>query len=142
MRNFIVGFITCFMIVAFFTVRYIWPTELDLIFNGIFWSSIALFIMSSSLVAFLYFKKPTSETVLFVFSLLLIVTSALMYSGFEEIAANTEEWKPALQAHYPWIYVWLTVLVNYTKNIISFGFAAIGASLCAGVIAYRFYRES
>lgn len=61
-----------------------------------------------------------------------------MYSGFEQIAANTEKWAPLMRKNYPTLFVLLPQFISYTKNIVAFGFAALGASVAANVITSRF----
>jgi hypothetical protein len=60
-----------------------------------------------------------------------------MNSGFDQIIANVESWKPILRQNQPVLFVLLPILLGYTKNIIAFGFAAIGAGVIANLISNR-----
>jgi hypothetical protein len=64
-----------------------------------------------------------------------------MYSGFEYLASKTEEWEPYYQRDYPILFSMLQQFFSYTKNVIAFGFAALGASLAASVISVRFAEK-
>jgi hypothetical protein len=61
-----------------------------------------------------------------------------MYSGFEQMSNNISSWGPVMQKEYPILYVLLPQFYSYTKNIVAFGFAALGASVAANVITARF----
>jgi len=64
-----------------------------------------------------------------------------MYAGFEQISLQTAQWSPVLSNKYPILLSLLPQLISYAKNIISFGFAALGASLAANVITDRFAQR-
>lgn len=135
MKNYFAGFLTCLSIVIALSLRYFWPAELSLVFNELFVSAVLLLLTSVMIVGYLYRTRGASTRgALFSLSLLLILSASLMYSGFEEIARNAQYWEPHLKSTYPKLFVVLPVIFAYTKNVISFGFAAIGASLAASVI--------
>jgi hypothetical protein len=138
MKNFTLGFLTCFVVVAGVAIPYLWPPELSIVFNSVFWSSFLMLANSCLLVWYLYFRGGSTQGVHFLFALLLILSAALMYSGFEQIAANTTAWEPLMRKDYPKLFVLLPQFISYTKNIVAFGFAALGASVAANVITSRF----
>lgn len=138
MKNFALGFLSCLIVVAGIAIPYFWPPELSLVFNSVFWSSLLMLANSGLLVGYLYLRGSSSQGVHFFFALLLILSASLMYSGFEQIAANTAKWEPLMRTNYPTLFVLLPQFISYTKNIVAFGFAALGASLTANVITARF----
>jgi len=142
MTKYLFGILSGSLIIGAITFPQIWPPELSLVFNSIFWWSIAMLVISCFLVYYLYRGQASSEAVLFTFSLMLIASSAVMYAGFEEIAINADKWKPYFEKHYSKVFIYLPIFISYTKNIIAFGFAAIGASICANIISYKFYKNS
>lgn len=142
MKSFTLGFFTCFLMVAGIGIPYFWPPELSLLFNSLFWSSLLLLINSGLLVGYLYMRGGSEQWVQFFFALLLIFSASVMYTGFEEIAQNTGQWKPLMQNDYPTIFALLPSFISYTKNVIAFGFAALGASVAGNIITSRFNRTS
>lgn len=124
------------------TIQYIWPRQLSLIFNGLFWSTVFAFCGCIIIICFLYFHGRSSQGVHFLFALLLILVVAQMYAGFEQIMANSNNWKPFMQKDYPKLFVILPQFIEYTKNIVAFGFAALGASVAANVISSRFKAKT
>jgi hypothetical protein len=142
MKNFALGFLTCLLIVFSIAVPYIWPPELSLVFNSVFWSSVLMLLNSCLVVGYLYFRGGSTQAAHFIFSLSLIISAALMYSGLEQIAANTAQWEPLMRKGYPKLFVFLPEFISYTKNIVAFGFAALGASVAANVITHRFNARS
>jgi len=145
MKNFLHGL--CFPVVAAalvvfsFLIPYLWPPELNLLFNSLFWSAISLLMMSCVIVLYLYLHGGTTQSVHFMFALMLIISASLMYAGFEQISLQTAQWSPVLSNKYPILLSLLPQLISYAKNIISFGFAALGASLAANVITDRFAQR-
>tara|TARA_B100002003_G_scaffold35826_1_gene31211 strand:+ start:2123 stop:2551 length:429 start_codon:yes stop_codon:yes gene_type:complete len=140
MKSFTLGFVTCFLMVAGIAIPYLWPPELSFVFNSLFWSSLVLLINSALLVGYLYMRGGSAQWVQFSFALLLIFSASLMYTSFEEVAQNTEQWKPLMQEDYPTIFALLPSFISYTKNVIAFGFAALGASVAGNIITSRFDR--
>lgn len=138
MKNYVLGFVSCLVLVIGVIVPLIWPPELSYIFNSLFWSAVGLLICSCVLVAYLYWNGGTTQRVHFYFALLLIVSAAFMYSGFEQVSMNAAIWEPFLKERFPKVFILLPQFINYTKNIIAFGFAALGASVAANVISSRF----
>ena len=142
MKSFILGFVTCFLMVAGIAIPYVWPPELSLVFNSVFWSSLLLLINSVLLIGYLYMRGGSKQWVQFSFALLLIFSASLMYTSFEEIARNAEQWKPLMREDYPAIFALLPPFISYTKNVIAFGFAALGASVAGNIITSRFDKIS
>jgi len=116
----------------------LFPPELSNIFNSLFWSAAGLFVCSCFVVGYLYVHGGSTQRVHFVFGLLLIVSAAFMYSGFEQISSQAAYWEPFMKDEYPILFILFQQLIGYTKNIIAFGFAALGASIAANVISNRF----
>ena len=142
MKNYLFGLFSGFVILGSIIAPLIWPPELSLIFNSLFWASTLLLILTIIMLIYLYKNGASSEKVLFVFSLMFIIGSAQMYSGFEELASNIGHWKPYFENTYPRLFILLPMFIEYTKNIIAFGIAAIGAGICAGIIIHRFYSDA
>jgi hypothetical protein len=142
MKVYLFGLLSGALMLGGILIPYIWPPELSLILNSSFWVSALGLVNAFILVSFLYIKGPSSEKAFFLFSFMLILSAAQMYTGFEEIAINIKTWKPHFEESYTSLFVYLHLFISYAKNIIAFGFAAIGASLCASIIAYRFYKHT
>jgi hypothetical protein len=135
MKPFVAGFLTCLLLVAAILVPYLWPPELSLLFNSLFWSAAMLFLLSSAMVGYLYATHGgSSRGTRFYFGLCLVIAASFMFSGFEHIAQNTVKWAPLMQKDYPSLLVLLSEFVSYTKNIVSFGIAALGANVAANAI--------
>jgi hypothetical protein len=96
-----------------------------------------MFVNSVLLVGYLYFRGGSTEGTLFFFAIMLIISASVMYSGFEEIAKDIKNWEPYLKASHPKVFVLLPQFVTYTKNMVSFGFAALGASVAANIITNK-----
>jgi predicted neutral ceramidase superfamily lipid hydrolase len=122
----------------YFVAPLIWPPELSIIFNAFFWGASFSFLVSLVLILFLFSNGGSSQMSHFLFSFSLIILSSIMYSGFDLIASNIQHWAPNMKQEYPNLFVYLPQLVGDMKNIVGFGFAAIGASLAANVISNRF----
>ena len=137
MKNFALGFISCLIVVAGIAIPLIWPAELSLVFNSMFWSSLLLLANCCFLVGYLYIRGGSSQAMNFFFALSLILSASIMYTGFEQIAANAAKWEPLMQANYPKLFVLLPQFISYTKNIVAFGFAALGASVAANIITAK-----
>jgi len=113
----------------------IWPPELNLIFNKVFWSGVFLFAQCCFLIGYLYRTRGGSARhVRFSYGLLLVIASALMFSGFEQVAKDAEAWRPHFAGTYSGLFVVLKQLLTYVKDIIAFGFAALGANIAASAI--------
>lgn len=137
MKNILYFFSAFFATIFIAAIPYIWPRELSLIFNNLFWTTVSQFCGCCLVIWFLYSHGGSSQGTHFAFALLLILQAALMYGGFEQIMTNSNNWKPFLQKDYPKLFVLLPQLIEYTKNIVAFGFAALGASVAANVISKR-----
>lgn len=142
MKSFTLGFVTCLLMTAGIVIPYLWPPELSFVFNSLFWSSLLMLINSVLLVGYLYMRGGSAQWVQFSFALLLIFSASLMYTSFEEVAQNTAHWKPLMQENYPTLFALLPSFISYTKNVIAFGFAALGASVAGNIITSRFDRIS
>jgi hypothetical protein len=127
----------CFAIPSFFSP----PPELSLVLNSLFWSSLITLAISCFLVWFLYHRGTSSQGALFFFALLLIISASVMYAGFEKTAADIDKWAPSVHTNYPTFFVLLSQFISYAKNIIAFGFGALGASVAANVITDRFKKK-
>lgn len=138
MKNYIIGFISGLVLMAFIVVRYIWPPEFNLLFTPLFWSSAFLFASCTLIVGYLFFTKGgSSRGSRFFFGLLLIISAAAMFSGFEEISSNVTFWKPHFSATYSNFLRGLILSLLYAKSLISFGFAALGSNIAANAIDER-----
>jgi hypothetical protein len=82
-----------------------------------------------------YTNGGSSRGVRFYFGLNLILAATLLYYGLDEIAKNADSWEPLFSQNYSKMFVALTLILIYAKSIVSFGFAAIGASLAANAIS-------
>lgn len=137
-NNFASGFIACLALALLIGIPYVWPPVLSYVFNSLFWSGTFLFALCAYLVAYLYRTRGGSTRgVRFYFGLLLIISASFMYSGFDEVARNVNNWEPLLRKDYPRLFLLLGQFLGYTKNIVSLGFAAIGASVVANAIVEK-----
>jgi len=129
------GFISCALIGAFIVAPLIWPPELSLVFNQLFWLSAAMVGLCAYIVAYLYKTNGgSSRQARFALGLCLILAASCVFSGFEQIARNTEFWRPHFPHGFQSLFLVLDQFIVYTKNIVAFGFAAIGASVTANTM--------
>lgn len=129
------GFISYVVVIATATIPYFWPSELNLIFNRGFWSGFFLLTQCSLIIGYLYRTRGGSgRHVRFTFGLLLILAAALMFSGFAQVAKNAEVWQPRFSGSYSGFFILLKQLLVYVKDIVAFGFAALGANIAASAI--------
>lgn len=135
------GFSIPFLVVASIITPLIWPPELSILFNNIFWWSSTLLLLSIYTV-FRMLKGVSSEALLFTYAVLLIISSTTMFSGFEQVANNSAKWMPHFRKEYPTLSILLPQFIEYAKNLIAFGFVAIGSGVCAGIICQRYYKTS
>ena len=140
MKNFMLGFLTCLVIAIVVVIIFIWPPELSFIFNGFFWLSLFMFAAAIVLVGYLYINGSSSQGVYFFFAILLILCSSIMFFSFEQVAINNKFWEISMYKKYPTIFSLLIQFTSYAKNIVAFGFAAIGASIAENIITHRFYK--
>lgn len=137
-NNFISGFLFCLALALLVGIPYVWPPILSFVFNSLFWSGVFLFVLCAYLVAYLYKTHGgSSRGARCYFGLLLIVAASFMYSGFDEVARNASNWEPLLRKDYPRLFLLLSQFLGYTKNIVSLGFAALGASVAANAIVEK-----
>lgn len=138
MKKFIYGFGSCLLLVAAFAIPYFWPDELNLVFNGLFWSSALSFALCIFIIGHLFYTKGgSSRNVRFFFGIALILSASVLFRGLEQIASNASFWQPHFKANYSSFFVYLIEFIVYAKNIVSFGFAALGASISANAINER-----
>lgn len=137
MRNFLFGFLVCLITISSIAAPYFWPPELSLVFDSTFWTSVLMFANSCMLVGYLYIRGGSTQGAQFFFAIMLIISASAMYTGFEEIAKDIANWEPYLRASHPTVFVLLPQFVSYTKNMVSFGFAALGASVAANIITNK-----
>lgn len=112
-----------------------WPAELDLVFNSLFyWSFFSLFL-AIALTVFLYLGRiGRTRHLRALFSVLLILLSAMLYLGFEEVASNTARWHAMLSGDHGRLVTAMQMVVSYAKTILAFGIAAFGANLLADAV--------
>jgi hypothetical protein len=129
------GFISYVVVIATALVPYFWPPELNLIFNKVFWSGVFLLAQCGLVIGYLYRTRGGSgRHVRFTFWLLLILAAALMFSSFEQVAKNAEVWQPRFSWSYSGFFILLKQLLAYVKDIVAFGFAALGSNIAASTI--------
>jgi hypothetical protein len=135
MKNYFFGVLTGLFLLTGIVIPFVWPPELSLVLNSQFWASIVLLLLCSGIVALLFYTNGGStRNARFFFGVSLILSASLMYYGLDVIASNAESWKPLFKPTYSNFFVYLTMFIIYAKNIVSFGFAAIGANLTANSI--------
>lgn len=138
MNPFIAGCLACLLLIAGILIPYFWPPELSLLFDNVFWSAALLFLLSCAMIAYLYITHGgSSRGTRFYFGLYLAIAAAFMFSSLEHIAQNASQWEPLMLKDYPRLFILLSEFVSYTKNIVSFGIAALGASIAASAIIER-----
>lgn len=134
-RPVVLGLISYVVVIATALVPYFWPPELSHVFNNVFWSGMFLLTQCSLIIGYLYVTHGGSDRqARFTFGLLLILAAALMFSGFEQVAKNAEVWQPRFPGSYSGLFILLKQLFAYVKDIIAFGFAALGANIAASAI--------
>ena len=135
MKNYFYGVLTALILIGSIAIPHFWPPELSLVLNSQFWSSITLLFLCASIVGLLFYTNGgSSRSVRFYFGVSLILSASLMYYGLDVMVSNAEFWKPHFKATYSDFFIYLTMFIIYAKNIVSFGFAAIGASVTANAI--------
>ncbi|MFQ6403248.1 hypothetical protein ACIDE9_00655 [Methylophilus sp. 'Pure River'] len=128
--SFVLGLCSYVVFIATTLIIVLWPTELNPIFDGVFWSTFAIFFESCFVVGYLYKTRGGStRNVRFSFGILLIVAAAVMFSGLNRITENSATWKPRYPDNYAIFFIWLSTLIVYAKDIISIGIGALGANL-------------
>ena len=126
------------MILAAMLIQNIWTSSLNLVFTPVFWvSSVNLFVCIVVLAHMFITHGGSTRNYRFNMSILLIICVAEMYSGFENVAEHNKIFKDAIRGAYPYLFFWLSEFINFTKNIISFGIAAIAASVAANAIVEK-----
>jgi len=145
MKDFFVGLfsptIIALIIVVSVVVPYYWPPVWSLVLNSLFWSAVSLLLVSSVIVVYLYLHGGTTQNAHFALAMMLIISASFMYASFEQIAENTAFWAQHMSAERPLLFAFLTVFISNVKNMVAFGFAAIGASVAANVISNRFAKR-
>ncbi len=135
MKNFIFGFTIAIILILAIMIPIFWPPELSLVFNNLFWIAIAEFITCAALIWYLFkYHGSISRGLHLYFGIMLIFSSAIMFSGSDQVTANALLLKNAHNLSWPLLFVLLDPFISLTKNIVSFGFAAIGANLAASAI--------
>lgn len=113
------------------------PPDIALIFDDQFFWAVASLLLAALVVAVLVWRHKihTGNEQLFL-GLLLIALSAVVYATWEQVQTNTHYWSTHLTNRSGPIALAL-VSASLAKNLISFGFAALGAGIAAGVITRR-----
>lgn len=130
--------------VALIVVRHVLVSDLGGALKVYFWYSSLLLGLCGCMVFHLYWTRGgSSRGARFYIGLLLIISSAFMFAAFDDVAKSTAAWEPVLQDKYPGIILMLKQFVDYAKNIVSFGFAALGATTfrTGGIRYRRIYRR-
>lgn len=114
------------------------PPELMLIFNSFFYWAVASLLLSVIVIGVLIWRRKvhTANVQLF-FGLLLVALGAVIYGTWEQVQQNTAYWAAHIHDHSGILSIAI-VSIALAKNLVSFGIAAIGASIAAGIIT----RES
>lgn len=106
-----------------------------LLLNAYFVSAVFLLLESSWMLTYLYDNYGrTPRKIQFYLGLCLMVSSAFMFCHFEETARSMAHWEASFRQDYPHLSSFLIQFILYAKNIVSFGFAAFGASVAANAI--------
>lgn len=115
-----------------------WPPGLSLVLDGMFWVFILMALACFGVIAYLYYNGGATDAEHFFVGMLLIFASSIMYAAAEYMIAEAPRLEPAFRKSYPSLIALFVQNVTYMKNIVSFGFAALGASVCANVISKRY----
>lgn len=131
----LLGLISYVVVIVTALIPCLWPPELSLVLNSVFWSGTFLLIQSGFIVGYLYRSRGGSgRQARLVLGFLLVLTSALMFSGFESVAKNAAAWQPHFSGTYSSFFIVFQELLAYGKDIIAFGLAAIGANVAASTM--------
>jgi hypothetical protein len=106
-----------------------------LLLDAYFVSAMLLLLEASWMLTYLYDNfGRTPRKIQFYLGLCLMISSAFMFGDFEETARSMTHWEVLFRQDYPRISPFLIQFILYAKNVISFGFAAFGASVAANAI--------
>lgn len=114
------------------------PPELMLVFDSFFYWAVASLLLSVIIIGVLIWRRKvhTANVQLF-FGLLLVALGAVIYGTWEQVQQNAEFWAAHIHEHSGTLSIAI-VSIALAKNLVSFGIAAIGASIAAAIIT----RES
>lgn len=105
-----------------------------------FIGSIVSFVTNTYFVLYLFFRRRLqSDRVKFTFGILLVLGASVNYLSFEQLTdrlAQISTWWPGTSWQLN-----LTLLASTVKNVIAFGFGAIGAGIASSVVC-RHSREA
>lgn len=111
------------------------PSFINLVMNDIFWIGFVLFLECFALIVYLHVKRgASSRNALFVFGLTLIFAAAIMNSSFKEISDNTAFWTNFAPSSLKSTMYGLKQFIEYAKDVVGFGIAALGANLSASAM--------
>jgi len=105
------------------------------VLEPLFWYTALLFFLCMCLVGFAYQKRGgETRRMRFSYGILLIIAAVMMDGSCAVIAHNIDTWRSSFDASYLTFILLLKQGVEYEKGIVTFGFAALGASLAASAI--------
>lgn len=109
-----------------------------LVFDSFFYWAVASLLLSVIIIGVLIWRRKvhTANVQLF-FGLLLVALGAVIYGTWEQVQQNAEFWAAHIHEHSGTLSIAI-VSIALAKNLVSFGIAAIGASIAAAIIT----RES
>lgn len=112
-----------------------WPPALGLVLDQYFFLGMLLYVLCLAFIVYLFFVRGGSTRwARFASGLLLIFASVVMNTYFEQIGKNNESLALHFPPSYDPFFAWLKVFIDYSKGVIAFGIAALGANLAASAI--------
>jgi hypothetical protein len=129
-----------FYAVAGFTVLVplVWPAALNLVLDGLFWSSFMLLLLCGWIIGYLYSSKGGSgRNARFCLGICLIFAAISLTLAIGQIERTVDMWQPHFPGSYWGFFYWLGTGIESAEHIISFGIAALGANVAASAITER-----
>lgn len=100
--------------------------------------SIFLFLLCIGLIAMIYRWPASNDFVQITWGVLLILSSSSLAFGLTFLGGEIEKYQKLASYKCSEYLLLISISIEYSKNIISFGIAAIGAGITANVLTERF----
>jgi hypothetical protein len=117
---------------------FIWPPGLSSLYNTNFWLMVSGFIYCCFVLWYLFYQRGGStRTVQFTLGIALIFFSAILNMSIESVQLNNSNNKEIFSQNHPQALRIINMIVNWTKDVVAFGIAALAANLAADAIVKR-----